>query len=222
VTRTTRPLSTTAIEERRQQLADRFGCEVPRQSFFQDILASDASTGAAVVLARSQQYKEEVQCKFEQLQANGSEFTVWPIDGRWRLPPIDAQVLARHSAMTARLAARYHSLSPLALALQRRTTQHLAQHLLRRCYRQAPAQWRPSRPLARHTLDMCYRRQVPEEVSTDATVSEECDLRCKHQHIPGCGSCVDVAKMSTSTLSVHSALGKCNDIAEVDHCNASF
>lgn len=165
-------LSTAAIKQRRQKLADRFRCKVPCQSFFQEIDAADDSTGAAVVLARSQQFKQEAQSKFEGLEAVGREFTVWPMNGCWYRPPIDLHVLARHSAMTTRLALRHPSLSDLSLSLQRSTTQGLAKQVLRACYRQAPARQEPCQGLARQFLDMCYKRQMSVQVGEDAKDSE--------------------------------------------------
>merc|ERR1712032_968438 len=98
-----------------------------------EIDINDDSIGPDVVLTRSQKYREEVNFKQEQLQAAGRALTVWPVDGRWRAPPLNATILARHSAMTARLAARHLSLfhaglisrrthAVLSLGLQRRTT----------------------------------------------------------------------------------------------------
>lgn len=132
-------LSVAAMDERRRRLADRFKCEVPNQSFFLEIRAHADCTGPAVVLARSRHYQEEVEFKVEQLESAGGQFTVWPVEGRWRLPPIDPEIVARHSAMTVRLAARHSSLANLSFALQRRTNRGLAQHLLRQCYRKTSA-----------------------------------------------------------------------------------
>jgi hypothetical protein len=133
------PFSIGAMNKRRRELAERFGCEVPAQAFFQEIDVNDDPIGPDVVLARSQKYREEVHFKQEQLQAAGFTLTVWPVEGRWRPPPHDASILARHSAMTARLAARHHSLSHLSLALQRRTTGCIAQYVLGQCYRKVAA-----------------------------------------------------------------------------------
>lgn len=208
-------LSSTAMEGRRQQLADRFGCEVPNPAFFQEICASGDYTGPAVVLARSHQYKKAAQCRYEELEATGREFTVWPVHGRWRFPPTDPQVLQRHSAMTARLATRHHNLSHLSLALHRRSIQALAQQLLRQCYKQAPALEEPAQGLARRLLDTCYMQQ------------------CRQQGCVGIkgpeGLRAGAAKMSRSSTTVPSALNaavfgvsKRSDVEAVETFNVSF
>lgn len=153
-------LSIAAMDERRRRLADRFKCEVPRQSFFLEVHAHAECTGPAVVLARSRHYQKEVEVKIEQLESAGSHFTFWPVDGRWRLPPIDPAILARHSAMTVRLAARHSSMSNLSFALQRRNNRRLAQFLLRQCYRKTPDLCRSDH--SQDLSELCTAAKAPE------------------------------------------------------------
>lgn len=96
--------------ERRQQLADRFGCEMPRQEFFQELFADIDCTGPEAVVVRSHRFKQEVEAKFLQQEATGSNFTVWPINGAWPSLPVDHGTAAKQAALTARLAAQNHRL----------------------------------------------------------------------------------------------------------------
>lgn len=104
------------MQKRRQQLADRFGCEMPRQDFFQELSAECferiflSCTGPEAVVARSHRFKQEVEARFLQQEAIGANFTVWPINGAWPSLPVDHRTAAKQAALTARLVAQNHRL----------------------------------------------------------------------------------------------------------------
>lgn len=96
--------------------------------------ADDAATGPAVVLERARQQKSEAQRRFSELAATGSEFTVWPIDGRWQSISIDQATLVEYSSKIARLHNRHPELLHKPLMFGRRIAQSLAHRSLKRCY----------------------------------------------------------------------------------------
>lgn len=219
-------LSTAAMEARRQQLADRFGCEVPSQAFFREVCADDSCTGPAVVLARCAKYRQEVKDQLRQLEAKGCEFVFWPKDGRWPHASVDPQISARRSALTTRLAKRHRSLSDLALAQQRRATEVLAQFILKQCYRQAPLQQDQSTELPRLLLRHCYKRQVSAKCVKDMKQTE---VQCLH---PATINFEDMAMWSASKTMPLVSLGDieretedsgmCEDGTKLARCNFSY
>lgn len=108
--RAARLFSQELMQKRRQQLADRFACEIPRQEFFQELSADMDCTGPEAVVVRSQRFKQEVEARFLQQEAIGSNFTVWPINGAWPSLPVDHGTAAKQAALTARLTAQNHRL----------------------------------------------------------------------------------------------------------------
>jgi hypothetical protein len=111
--------------------------------------------------------------------------------------PVAPQIQARHAELTARLASRHHSLSDLALASERRVTEHLAQCLLKRCYGQISPQESCTNLLAR-SFELLYTQHRPRTCassdSIDAKTSEVVMLQ------PTTTSKVDILEKPLLTL----------------------
>lgn len=124
------------IEARRKKLADRFNCQVPSSSFFQDRLAQDEEmTGAAAVLARMARDRQESERIHQQLELEGQTLTSWPVHGRWPALPSSPDMASAHAALVGRLMKRHKQLRG---QLQIQTPKDLARHLLKQCYKRAP------------------------------------------------------------------------------------
>lgn len=117
-------LSSARIEARRQQLADRFNCQVPSAAFLEEsIVLKEGMIGPASVSARIEWDRKEAARIHDQLDEEGSQLTSWPVGGRWpslAMTPFNQSALAR-----------------LTKTRQCRTPRGIARHVLNQHYKRA-------------------------------------------------------------------------------------